>query len=1007
MQILSNTSIHVSGTAMRKATRLSVRLAILLCWTAIISGQVLPDCGGEDQHACHPFDKEFWQTTSLVCEYDLQLKAHLFHQGTCVDRERRTLDRDYSWLGWALSEQRYNIGADLGINYGTHLGTHNSFSDYQQGFGSKFSVNQWYSITDQLQGGARTLRLDPVWYYDEMRLCHSDSLDFCKVSSPGRLFASAVREIGAWLDANPGEVIVLRVHDVDLTDHKDYFNKPIETYLGSKVFAQTEKSLGYQGRWPTMREMRSAGRQIIIFSQNDYGADWSFNKGAYFWEADPNDGTFGDCTSNPTSSSVRGRNTDQWALISEGRTESDDPLFGNFRGLLNESDVTTAAECSFSNIEVDFFLRLDKAYGNFARGSDRPDRRKEASIWSWQQDDYGQRGPALLDVPSRRWRSLLAANIYPFLCMKPDPSGSPTNATWRVTSATGVWNKDNGDSVCAAEMGAGYTFSFPRNALQNKRVLDIARNYPAVWLGYSTIPIPEPSAGPPVIRFIMNRAGTLPDAQSTLVFGTVGDGKRTFSAQLLSGDQYFSIAIPSNLLQLQGAPITVSVNPIAAALSVGVYQGVIRLSESGNSASGDSAPGGTISVALEILEPTTNTLSIPVSSVFELTQTTITATVVGRRLPDLQDSITGTVVLRDEVTDPATGRTTVQDLQNAFLGGFGDDASGGDNVARFALTLPVGVHTLHARYLGDSHYGPSDSDAFTVTIKPLIRVDLTSIAFSVPTTGPLPGPWTISAFDVNPPQVTSGFFSIPAANSSNAGRIPIYALVNPINVSATSAAVTLDPGLRVLPPGQYDLDVQFQRGDKLPAPVLTHLSMKLLGTLSAASSQVNFAVGGTMLQKVHISGSGTGMPLTVTTTNAPWLSAEIFPLSTPADLILNADPTGLAPGDYQTTVTVTSPVSVNSLSLLVNFHVIGATTISANVPGGTVVVDKQSFPSPATFYWDAGSHHNVSAQTIEQLDATTRWRFLSWNDGLAATHAVIVPTSQGLTLCLRAPETSS
>src|SRR6202030_1960489 len=39
------------------------------------------------------------------------------------------------------------------------------------------------------------------------------------------------------------------------------------------------------------------------------------------------------------------------------------------------------------------------------------------------------------------------------------------------------------------------------------------------------------------------------------------------------------------------------------------------------------------------------------------------------------------------------------------------------------------------------------------------------------------------------------------------------------------------------------------------------------------------------------------------------------------------------------------------------------------------------------------------------LDATTRWRFLSWNDGLAATHAVIVPTIQGLTLiCTYAPE---
>jgi uncharacterized protein YchJ len=97
----------------------------------------------------------------LACEYDLALK------GTrCKEKQRTTQPDSAGWIGWALKEQRHNIQGTLPINWATHFGTHNSYSSTRQGFVHVMAANQYYSITDQLQLGARFVRLDPHWYYD-------------------------------------------------------------------------------------------------------------------------------------------------------------------------------------------------------------------------------------------------------------------------------------------------------------------------------------------------------------------------------------------------------------------------------------------------------------------------------------------------------------------------------------------------------------------------------------------------------------------------------------------------------------------------------------------------------------------------------------------------------------------------------------------------------------------------------------------------------------------------
>lgn len=154
-------------------------LALIAVLPAIGSAQVgTPDCGGEGERACTLFDAEFW-ANNRECDYGLtnstdRISFFVFGKsGACVNDNRRTIAKHASWAAWALHEQRDGIQGDLPLNAVTTLGTHNSFSNYRDGNTNVLSTNQYYSITDQLQLGARDIRVDPVYFYDQMRVCHA------------------------------------------------------------------------------------------------------------------------------------------------------------------------------------------------------------------------------------------------------------------------------------------------------------------------------------------------------------------------------------------------------------------------------------------------------------------------------------------------------------------------------------------------------------------------------------------------------------------------------------------------------------------------------------------------------------------------------------------------------------------------------------------------------------------------------------------------------------------
>jgi hypothetical protein len=130
------------------------------------------------------------------------------------------------------ADQFRRISADLPMNYIPILGTHDSYANFQDGGNNKTNVNQQLTITDQLQMGARYIRLDPISKVQNGTpiLCHMSSYfkpglwlvdlpateqEACNFIVPGiagafkghlsfqRPFFYAVRELRHWLERHP------------------------------------------------------------------------------------------------------------------------------------------------------------------------------------------------------------------------------------------------------------------------------------------------------------------------------------------------------------------------------------------------------------------------------------------------------------------------------------------------------------------------------------------------------------------------------------------------------------------------------------------------------------------------------------------------------------------------------------------------------------------------------------------------------------------------------------
>jgi len=430
----------------------------------------------------------------------------------CVSDTRRSSTVDdflETWTYWALAEQRW-LASDEPINWIMHIAGHNAFNNAADNYPLP---NQELSITDQLRLGARDIMLDVHGLVGNIRLSHGTYTDTTGDTCLGcdaffdRLYVYGIKEIGKWLEDNPGEIMLIQMEDYlheETRDNVDDYLGPLEKYLGSYALRVSEKP---QDRWPTPNEMLAMNppRRLIILGQSyvdgnlihdgDWGGLYKYGFGSSKAHSFDGDTCAGD---GEGLTNGRGEN---FAEVYEDRSVN--RLFastgwicasGEKDKLLGDDclDLRELAECNITIIGLDMLLstvRFD------AGNTERLDR----AVWSWEPGYTLDAGQAVkMSGASNLWRSDFPLVAHHFACAKPragDPTTweDPTGASWQVTSATGPWA--DGDAVCAAEFGAdGLVFAVPVSGFMQKHLraaLQQARTRPDwdarsddVWLDY-------------------------------------------------------------------------------------------------------------------------------------------------------------------------------------------------------------------------------------------------------------------------------------------------------------------------------------------------------------------------------------------------------------------------------------------------------------------------------------------------------------------------------------------
>lgn len=917
------------------------------------------DCGNENQQTCRVgqwerYNMRYW--TENRCEYDLKPV-----DGVCINEKRRLLFPTGGWLGWAMQEQRYRISADEPINKVTWLGSHNAFSNTNQGFNSPLYTNHVFSITDQLNWGARHLELDPHYYgstnflrSDANRLCHAGSTLYCLVPGYGqRLLGFALREIDTWLAANPGEVVVVKLNDKNANGSK--MREEIQARMGHRLLPAPSS---FQ-RWPTMREIRNSGRQIL-FMQHDNNpglnpTTWNAS-GLVLLDNWPISQDFNNCLDSAGSSPLN-RGANSWWDIAEGRSKLNSDLLGKVTGNLDEETVRRATNCGVAILGLDFIASRGTEFDIY-RPAPPQERRHEAHIWSWRAGDFG--GYATFDPADRRWVSRPTTETKRLVCA-PERAGGTVNQTrlWRVTSQAYAWSRIQGDAQCQAEFGSPstpYVFAFPATALQNRLLgeyLDSQGITEPVWIGYTNGPQDFLSVQPSGLTYTMNVGGDLPVPQDIQVLGVRGASYRMASNQV-----WLSAPATSGFLPADGsvAVFPLEVNKGARELLPGTYPATLEVTLP---ASG-SRPlvRRAVDVKLRVLAPTVTTLTGP-SSV-----------PLGGKL-DVHIQISSNPVRR------VNGLTELVRISDGMEEPFVQQFSAGSDRNVKIEGLPVGVHRFFASYLGNDELQPSESAMLELTVTPRIGLAPSKASFTMNAGSTLPAAQSVQVSNLG-----SGAAVMPLSNCSWLGAT--------LGGSGASATVTLQPlaGAQTLPAGDYAC--QFEVSDSLSGTLGSSI---LEATLRVNTSLVSipptvpaFLVGNQPQSSQLIIATTFGETIPIRTlSNCPELGFSAQNPVTVATVQILATRGDRAPGTYQCELRVESDFVPDPLVLPVTLQVVNPTVVDTNPPGLRYLVDGLTYTGRNEFTWQPGSTRQIST-TFEQSSAPgTRHRFQNWSSGPSQT----------------------
>jgi hypothetical protein len=374
-----------------------------------------------------------------------------------------------TWADRALALQ-YELAGDVGLRNAPWVGTHNSFNSIAE-MGptlSDLDSNQQLTLTEQLRVGVRSLELDLHWWIDFRSLafapvvCHArDPLHLgCTIE---KSLPPVLAELRAWLDANPGQVLLLYLEDhLDGPTGSAAAARMLDAGLGDRIYRPS----GACEPLPldlTRDQVRAAGKQVLLMSNCAAGGEWNTT----IFDGDAREETRPrGYTDFPACGPDFDRAEYESKLIryyedSTALTALTTPL----GQATNDDGITPATAARMARCGVDL-TGLDQLLPF--------DGRLEALVWSWAPNQPAAAGDCAVQRRDARWEARGCGELHPAACRAGD-------GTWSLTP----------DAVAAAAAEAaciatGAEHAVPRTGFEGQLLAQAAGAAGAaeVWLGH-------------------------------------------------------------------------------------------------------------------------------------------------------------------------------------------------------------------------------------------------------------------------------------------------------------------------------------------------------------------------------------------------------------------------------------------------------------------------------------------------------------------------------------------
>eukprot|EP00164_Ancoracysta_twista_P003736 GFYU01005009.1.p1 GENE.GFYU01005009.1~~GFYU01005009.1.p1 ORF type:complete len:621 (-),score=121.69 GFYU01005009.1:66-1928(-) len=388
------------------------------------------------------------------------------------------------WVDQALALQR-DLAADRPLNFHEVLTTHNSFNNKANGAGygdltlssilQSLSGGKWefmwaqqfFTVTDQLNMGARQIMYDPVWFAGKMRMCHcgstwkwfdkalewieqkighkfefdSDDLG-CTIFD--RTLDTGVAEIRAWMDKHPTEFLHLHINDEGHSadwGHLDKIRDPLAKYLSDILFRPSDLRDQYKGQWPSVRQLLKDGKRILVQGDRIYDDNYFRPLNTPGWDYD----TMVHFTPYPECG---GYGPGKWVEFG-GESLLVGPIYDGPKkeGLIVKEGLPSLLECGISRIN------LDLASPELMR----------AAVWTWLPGFPQKEECAAMTVGNANQGRWVTTD-----CSR------PIEAACQSTSDVTQWILTEAVAFDDVRCPQGYAFAAPQHGYVNRKLLDTA-----------------------------------------------------------------------------------------------------------------------------------------------------------------------------------------------------------------------------------------------------------------------------------------------------------------------------------------------------------------------------------------------------------------------------------------------------------------------------------------------------------------------------------------------------